>query len=210
MRVCSVEGCGRKHRARGYCKLHYYRNRKIGFDNVRILHHPNEIIFCSDYAEMILYNKKCEEIARTKIDIEDVDKIKGYCWSMDNKGYVYRFDDTKKPIGKTRGKVIRLHRIVMNLKDTRDVDHINRDKLDNRKINLRCCSRSMNIMNSKKSIRNKSGCTGVHWDKRKNKWLSSICVNYSHKFIGYFNNFNDAVAARKAAELKYFGEIIDR
>lgn len=62
-------------------------------------------------------------------------------------------------------------------------------------------------MNGKKRKNNKTGITGVCWDKKRKKWFAQIKINYHNKFLGYFKELSDAVKARKQAELKYFKEI---
>ena len=74
------------------------------------------------------------------------------------------------------------------------------------KENLRKCSTTQNRMNSNTRSNNTSGCTGVYWNKRKNRWASNIGVHNKDIFLGYYKNFEDAVKARKEAEEKYFGE----
>lgn len=134
-------------------------------------------------------------------DLEDYDKIKDYCWNVrktkNRKGYVST--DTKN------GK-IEMHRFLMGFPKNMDVDHINGLPYDNRKENLRICTHQQNIMNSKLSKNNKSGKTGVCWVNREEKWLATITINNKQKFLGYFDNFDDAVKAREEAEEKYFGE----
>lgn len=61
-------------------------------------------------------------------------------------------------------------------------------------------------MNSRIRNNNKSGTTGVCWDKKANKWISQISKNRKHFFLGYHINIEDAIKARKEAEIKYFGE----
>ena len=85
------------------------------------------------------------------------------------------------------------------------IDHINRNRSDNRISNLRDVSRKQNLQNSGKSSANTSGCTGVSWDKQKSKWRAHIMHNYKLIHLGYFSILEEAVAARKAAELKYWG-----
>lgn len=85
-----------------------------------------------------------------------------------------------------------------------DIDHINGDRTDNRWCNLRCVSRHENSKNQKKRYTNTSGQTGVNFDKLNGKWLARI-YNLEKKQInlGRFDTFEEAVAARKAAEIKY-------
>lgn len=64
---------------------------------------------------------------------------------------------------------------------------------------------SHQAFDTKQSKRNTSGRTGVQWDKEKNKWYATICVKRNVKFLGYYEDFEGAVAAREAAELEHFG-----
>ena len=161
----------------------------------RTIYDPNEIVIYDDYAEIIIYNKHCEEITRTKIDIDDVDRVKNYKWSLSSSGYIDNI--------KTR---ISLHRFIMNCPEGKVVDHINRDKLDNRKCNLRICSQSQNSMNKCKQSNNTSGYTGVYWDKKSSKWQSKIKINGKSINLGYYDDLEEAIKVRKQAEIKYFGE----
>ena len=85
-------------------------------------------------------------------------------------------------------------------------DHKDRNELNNRKYNLRLCTKQENSMNSSKSKNNTSGIIGVYWDKQNEKWMASIGINYKSKYLGRFINKNDAIKARLLAEIKYFGE----
>ena len=139
------------------------------------------------------YTSKGEEFY---FDLEDYDKIKDYCWRINNKQYV---------CAKVNKKQILFHRLVMDGKDE-VVDHINHNKADNRKSNLRVVTYSQNSMNMSLSKSNTSGVTGVFWNKRQQKWVAAITVNHKKIWLGAFNVFNEAVKARKEAEEKYFGE----
>jgi hypothetical protein len=77
------------------------------------------------------------------------------------------------------------------------IDHINGDPSDNRICNLRSVSNAENSRNSARPINNTSGVRGVYWHQSKNKWRARIGKNIS---LGYFADFDEAVAARKAAE----------
>ncbi len=83
------------------------------------------------------------------------------------------------------------------------IDHKNGDKKDNRIENLRAVSRSQNNQNRKKQSNNKSGTIGVHFSKRSNKWHARIKINGKLKYLGYHTDKNEAIKARKAAEIKY-------
>lgn len=132
-------------------------------------------------------------------DLEDYDLIKDYSWSMDKAGYVIGSPSKNR-------KQIHLHVLVMNPDSKQDVDHINHNPSDNRKINLRNVTRSQNQMNVGLSRNNKSGITGVHFDSTNEKWVAQIGIDQKRKNLGKFDNFDDAVKARREAEKKYFGE----
>lgn len=132
-------------------------------------------------------------------DLEDYDLIRDYCWTIDAHGYVVT----------GAGKSYKtMHQIILPTKDGYIPEHIHgkETRNDNRKINLRQADKTQNQMNMSLKSNNKSGVTGVHWDSTHNKWKSVIQA-YGIKYdLGYFNNFEDAVRARKDAESKYFGE----
>jgi len=83
------------------------------------------------------------------------------------------------------------------------VDHINGVRDDNKWANLRHATHSINSKNRRKDKTNKSGVTGVHWNKRDERWQSNIRINWELLFLGYFTDWFEAVCARKSAETKY-------
>ncbi len=125
--------------------------------------------------------------------------LKDHYWSLTPDGYW----DTR--INK---KHIKMHRLLMDVLDNHsvDIDHINHKTYDNRMDNLRQATRSQNMMNQSLSKANTSGETGVCWDKDRYVWYSRITVDGATYFLGRFNNYDDAIDARKQAEEKYFGE----
>lgn len=193
MKTCSVEGCNGKHVAKGYCDKHYRQFKKYGRILERTIYDPNKIVEHEDYAEIIIYNKKCEEISRTLIDLEDVDKVKNYKWYT-NKGYVLN------------DSIGWIHRFIMDCPDNMVIDHINHNRLDNRKSNLRICTQHQNSMNQGIRNDNTSGITGVHFDKSRDKWAAQIMYNGRQINLGRFNTKEEAIQARKNAEIEYFGE----
>jgi hypothetical protein len=82
------------------------------------------------------------------------------------------------------------------------IDHINRDRNDNRQSNLRLVSTQMNARNTKKNKLNTSGIMGVAWYKRVGKWYANIHVAGKHISLGYFDSLLDACAARKSKEVE--------
>lgn len=82
------------------------------------------------------------------------------------------------------------------------IDHIDRNRRNNAIANLRAASQSGNAANRSVAKDNKSGCPGVMWDTRLKKWKAYI----KRTHLGYFTEFQAAVAARKKAAAKAFGE----
>lgn len=135
----------------------------------------------------------------TIVDDADYPRLSLFKWHMGNNGYACR-----KWIGP--GYETYLHRFLIDAPRGREVDHINGNKLDNRKSNLRLCSTSQNHGNMRKSIVNTSGYKGVIWRRRERKWLAQITFHKKVVFLGYFDNPIDAARAYNAAAVKYFGE----
>lgn len=86
------------------------------------------------------------------------------------------------------------------------IDHINRDRSDNRIVNLREVTNKQNGQNRSKSSNNTSGHPGVYWNKQNSKWRATITHNQKYIHLGYFSILEDAVAARKAAEKLYWAD----
>ena len=86
------------------------------------------------------------------------------------------------------------------------IDHINRNRLDNRKENLRLVNKTQNAINTKIPNNNTSGIIGVSLDKKTNKWRSYISINGKRKELGKYKDFDQAVKIRLINEKKYFGE----
>lgn len=90
------------------------------------------------------------------------------------------------------------------------VDHIDRNRSNNCWQNLRVVSPSGNARNMSLMSRSSSGQIGVTFDKKSGKWYSKITVEYRQMSLGFYSNFEDAVAARKSAEQLYgFGEYME-
>jgi hypothetical protein len=103
-------------------------------------------------------------------------------------------------------KTILMHREIINPKEGFVVDHINGNGLDNRRSNLRICSKAENQRNMKRNVRNTSGYKGVSFFKRDNKWRSSIRINGKEKNLGHYVCKIEAYAAYLKASKEYFGE----
>ena len=104
------------------------------------------------------------------------------------------------------GKMYDSHRVIwfwLFGKWPDEIDHINHDRGDNRKCNLREVSLRENRKNQSKNKKNTSGYLGVSWYKPLSKWSAKIQVNRRMIHLGYFESLEAAVTARKMAEKKY-------
>lgn len=129
------------------------------------------------------------------LDNDIYNSIKKTGWYIDSYGYVYT-QTTNNGVRKN----IKLHHIVTPVKRGFDIDHINRNKLDNRKSNLRYVTRSENIYNMNEKINNKSGQKGVCFDSRRNRWRSYIGGTKSRIELGSFDDKETAISIRLSAE----------
>ena len=134
-------------------------------------------------------------------DIDDYDKIKNYCWWINNWGYMYT--TISNDLSSTS---LLMHKLIYPTSNNKKTDHINRNKLDNKKSNLRTAVTKENGKNISKSFDNMSGFIGVDWVKRRNKWRARIVCDGIAIHLGVFINKEDAIIARLNAEKKYFKE----
>ncbi len=86
------------------------------------------------------------------------------------------------------------------------VDHINRNRADNRIANLRLACRSQNTVNGKLRSNNTSGHKGVALHKASGKWVAQITKDQNHYHLGSFSTMEEALAVRRLAALELFGE----
>ncbi|TES59213.1 HNH endonuclease [Pseudomonas syringae pv. tomato] len=105
-----------------------------------------------------------------------------------------------------QGSYYKAHRVVWLICKgywPEELDHINGNRTDNRIENLREVTRQENLRNQKIRSNNTSGVMGVGWDKCNRRWTARIRYEGKNKCIGYFKTFDEAAAARKAAEIAF-------
>ena len=105
---------------------------------------------------------------------------------------------------RVNGKIIYLHKYIMNYDGDLCIDHKNHNTLDNTKENLRITTNADNLRNGNIRSNNKTGTNGVFYDKIRNKYVAKIKVNYKSIFLGRFDTLSEATIARKNAEIKYW------
>lgn len=153
----------------------------------------NRYVFSKNYISVFDENNN-----EFYIDVDDFEKIENRYWYKNNNGYIV------SRIKHTNYLTI-LHRFLLGIDGNNDfeIDHI---KHDNRKCNLRICTKSQNRMNVGLRKNNTSGVTGVDFMKNINLWRARIEKNKIEINLGKFDNFYDAKKVRKEAEKIYFGE----
>jgi len=159
----------------------------------------NNVILYDDYAEIEIRDKNGDIIARSKIDLEDIDKCKDSIWCL-SEGYAISHN--------CNGEFNLLHRLIMCAPKEYHIDHISGDRLDNRKQNLRLCVPQENARNSRGNI-NMSACKiiGVRKDTRcNNSWRAQIYVDKDKKIEKTYKDKELAIIQRLIWELIYFKE----
>lgn len=138
------------------------------------------------------------------VDDEDYDYLMQWRWTFNphGGGYASRTDRTG-----VKQKTVLMHRQIMDASRNQIVDHINRDRLDNRRVNLRVCTPLENARNAGKR---KDGLTsnykGVFFIDRNGKFGSAIQVSGRRISLGYYDNEMDAAYYYNQKAIEYFGE----
>ena len=127
------------------------------------------------------------------IDQSDHDLISNYNWSITSNGYAF-----STIVGY-------MHRFILSPKENEFIDHINHNKLDNRRANMRICNNQENSWNMipKKGT---SKYKGVSWNKQEKKWCAQIRIKGLQTKIGFFEDEIEAAKSYDKAAKKHFGE----
>ncbi len=142
-----------------------------------------------------LHKRDGSFVAWTEVDAEDHSWASEFTWHLAH-GYAKRMPGCKN---------VYLHREIAErhgLDLSPSIDHVDRNKLNNRAENLRTASNQLQSFNRQPSKRNTSGVVGVHWSKAKDKWRAGIRVNGFQHHLGFFSSKDEAATARKNAELE--------
>lgn len=136
-----------------------------------------------------------------QIDDEDYEKVSKYKWTYCSAGYAFYSEHSSAP----NRLVLMLHRYIIDAPNGFEVDHIDRNGLNNQKSNLRLATRAQNLANRGKLGKNKSSkYKGVC--RHKNKWQASIKTSGEQIYLGRYETEEAAAMAYNYAAQKYFGE----
>ncbi len=143
------------------------------------------------------------------IDEIDADLVLDRLWHLKVDGVRFYAKANITVAGHKR-TFISMHRFVLGLTNpVLFVDHINGDGLDNRRSNLRVCTKAENNQNQRKSMRNEAGFKGVFKEVSSSGrifWRAAIGINYSRISLGQFDQPEDAARAYDDGARRYFGE----
>lgn len=135
------------------------------------------------------------------IDDEDYEDIGQYKWHIASRGYAVRM---VRVDGKR--KRVYMHRQIMKPVNGTHVDHINNNKLDNRRSNLRFCNTAQNRANAKPNSKSVSKYKGVSYRADRNKWVAAIKINNKSIHLGAFTSEIKAARQYDAAAKEHYGE----
>lgn len=144
--------------------------------------------------------------AYATIDIADADWVGQWRWHYE-KGYAVRSAETEE----WRGRVA-LHREILGLPwrdDGREGDHIDRDRLNNRRSNLRVTTHPQNSQNHPGQPDASSAHRGVTWDRRKQKWRAQVGINGKTVYLGRFESEHEAAEAARAGRKRLMPFAVD-
>lgn len=131
--------------------------------------------------------------------IDDEDAVLAqYRWSLDSKGYAAR--TLPRGVGERRREL--LHRVVLGLSpgDGLECDHVNGNRLNCCRSNLRVVTRHQNMQNFPSQRGSISRYRGVTWDMNRGKWIAQACINRKKFFLGRFDDEEEA--ARVAQDFR--------
>lgn len=155
--------------------------------------------------EIVLANNK----GTVLIDDGDFNKVSRHKWFLKkvHTGGFYAITNTKCDNTKSGHTTTTMHRMILNPRQTEQVDHINHNELDNRKINLRICDQSQNSGNARKCKKKTSSqYKGVRWHIKGKKWEAYIKFNYSRIQLGSFDTEDLAALEYNKKAIELFGE----
>ena len=155
----------------------------------------NEYVIYDKHAEIVIRDKDYNQICRVKIDKEDIENLKDIRWYKGSNGYITGHIAERKNIT--------LHKFITKTGSRELIDHINGDKLDNRKENLRNATHQENNWNKGCPKNNKSGHRGIRILKSE-RFSAYISVDKKQITLGTYDTFEEAKNVRLKAEEKYF------
>jgi hypothetical protein len=195
MMNCQVTDCNNKPKAIGYCNAHYLQVSRCG--KIRTTSREGRPARIEGDIAYIPLGVSAKD-GYAKVD-KAFAYLDSYKWRLHTTGYAIAND--------TPTTLIKMHHLIAGKPPKGQMtDHINGNRLDNTKSNLRFCTISQNGMNMSKPKHNTSGFKGVYWSKRNNKWAAKLNVNKKQVHIGFFTDKLDAAKAYNNKAQELFGQ----
>lgn len=186
-----ITGCGGAYEARGYCHKHYRRLMRHGDVFMPTRADVRFATIKDSYCYIPLGVAAKDGYAIVSLQDQWVEKYK---WHKTNSGYA---------AARINGRLITLHRFILEEPSGGEVDHINRNKLDNRRENLRIVDHSTNSFNTDLRSTNTSGYRGVSYHKAAKKYAAYITCSGKRQHLGLYLAPEDAYKAYLKARNKY-------
>ena len=152
-----------------------------------------------------LLGRKRSLRAWTVVDRQDA-SLRQWRWYLNGRGYAYRFE----PLSGSRRQLILLHREVLGLPrigDDRQGDHINGDRLDNRRANLRVVSQAANTRNQPAPDRSATGIKGVYLHRETGRYVAQISLGGRTHALGLYPTMDAAMVVALTARLCTFPDL---
>lgn len=137
------------------------------------------------------------------VDDEDYDRLSKYNWWCNSDGYAIRIEYE----GRKYKRQIFMHREILQPSEGKQIDHINRNKIDNRRCNLREVTPSQNQMNRGLLSNNKTGYKGVTYDRDSKKFRAFVTKDGCQMHLGFYETPEDAAKAYNVKAEELYGDI---
>ncbi len=195
MSVCVVDWCNSPivNKKRQRCNRHTLQLARFG-KNFKTNRDPNDVVYYKDHAAIILRTNHHVKLCEVLVDLEDVQMLLKHRWNYSHTGYAM-----STLIGC-------MHTLLLKQPKHLMCDHINRNKLDNRKSNLRPATISQNNQNTGIKSTNTSGYKGVYFRKDTKKWVARVTNGKDIYNLGCFTTPEDAALVYNAKAKELFGE----
>lgn len=144
-------------------------------------------------------------LIKVRIDLDDMENINRFKWRIHKTRLGKMYAITNLPRVKGKRNSLYMHRLIIG-GNSKAIDHINGDTLDNRKINLRPATQAQNQMNKGAQKNSSTGIKGVCPTANGNKYRASIKANGKIHHLGTFANIEEAASVYDDAAKRFFGE----
>jgi hypothetical protein len=157
-----------------------------------------EEVITNDNAAYIKLGGKSKDVWAI-VDSEDLELVSDYSWSSHH-GYA-----RTAVVKNGKRTTMAMHRLILGHPDS-FIDHINGNRSDNRKSNLRLASNKQNCHNRGTNRNNTSGYKGVYWSKQDQRWQAKIIIDRNQIYLGSSKDKTEAAKMFNEAAKKYHGE----